>query len=178
MVGVVWAAALLLAGAGLGKVLNPAPTAAAIEAAEIPGTLWLAGPGFGRLIGVAEVFVAGLVLGAGGAAPAALLAVAYLLLTVVARRLLRMAPGTHCGCFGRAADPVSRWHIAVNLACLLITVAAVALPVPGVPEMIESDGWSPLLILGGAVLAAWLASVLMTSLPALLTLRAKVATAQ
>ena len=178
MVGVLWAAALLLAGAGLGKVLRPASTVAAIEAAEIPGTSWLATPGFARLIGVAELIVAGLVLSRGGATPAALLAAAYLLLTLVAWRMVRIAPGTDCGCFGAAAEPVGRWHIVVDIGCLFIAAAAVRWPLPGVPDMVESAGWATLLILGGAVLAAWLASQLMTSLPALLALRAKVATAQ
>ena len=175
MVGVVWAAALLLGSAGIGKLLRPAPTVGALRAVRIPGAALLAAPTPVRLIGAAEILVAAAVLVFGGAISAALLAVSYLLLTVVGLRMLKSAPAADCGCFGRTEEPISRWHIAVDVTCLLIAVAAVIWPQHGVPGEFESQGLPTVVVVGLAGLCAWLGYLLMTEFPAMLAQRAKVA---
>ena len=128
MVGVLWAAAILLGVAGLGKLLRPAPTSRAVIAAEIPGASVLSALPVVRLLGLLEVVIAGVVLGVGGALPAALLAVGYLLLAVVAWRMIRLAPGQDCGCFGTSSEPSSWSHVIVNAAAAIVGLLAVILP--------------------------------------------------
>lgn len=175
MVGLVWAGALLLAAAGLAKVFRPGPTGKAIRGATVPGAAFLGSSGMVRLLGLVEVLVGLTVLGVGGPIPAALLAASYLVLTVVAVIMIKRAPTTECGCFGASAEPVSRWHIAVNAGYTLVAVAAVAWPQNGVADELKSTGAEVVPLLGLAVLLGWLSYQLMTSLPALLILRAKVA---
>ena len=175
MVGLVWAGALLLAFAGLAKTSRPGPTGRAIRAASVPGAAFLGSAATVRALGLVEVLVGTAVLGVGGPIPAALLTVSYLILTVIAVVMIRKAPTTDCGCFGASAEPVSRWHIAVNAAYTLIAAAAVAWPQNGVVGELESVGAAVIPVLGLAVLLAWLSYQMMTSLPALLVLRAKVA---
>ncbi len=175
MVGLVWAGALLLAFAGLAKIFRPGPTGKAIRAAWSPVRLPWAPLATVRVAGLVEVLVGTAVLGVGGPIPAALLAVSYLVLTVIAAMMIKRAPTTDCGCFGGSAEPISRWHIAVNAAYTLIAAAAVAWPQSGVIGELENVGATVVPVLGLAVLLAWLSYQLMTSLPALLVLRAKVA---
>lgn len=175
MVGVVWAAALLLGYAGLRKLIRPDPTVRALEVARIPGAVVLASPTRVRLVGLVELAVGAWVLLAGGATSAALLGVSYLLLTLVALRMITTAPGADCGCFGSSAEPIGPSHLVVNIACLLVAAAAVFVPQPGVLAEGESQGMSTLLVLALAALLAFVCAALMTSFPALLAQRAKVA---
>jgi hypothetical protein len=174
--GLVWAGALLLAAAGLAKIFRPDPTGRAIRAVAMPRAAFLGSTAMVRMLGLIEVLVGTAVLGVSGPIPAALLAVSYLVLTVVAAVMIGQAPTADCGCFGASAEPVSRWHIAVNAAYTLIAASAVAWPQNGVVGALESVGAAVIAVFGLAVLLAWLSYQLMTSLPALLVLRAKVAT--
>lgn len=175
MVGLVWAGALLLAVAGLAKVHRPGPTGKAIRAASVPGAAGLGSTVMVRLLGLIEVLVGALVLGWGGPIPAALLAVSYLILTIVAAVMIRTAPAADCGCFGASAEPVSRWHVAVNAGYTLIAAAAVRWPQDSVVGELKSLGAAVIPLFGLAVLLVALSYQLMTSLPALLDQRAKVA---
>ncbi len=175
MVGLVWAGALLLTAAGLAKVFRPGPTDTALRAAKVPGAAFFGNTGMVRLLGLVEVVVGLTVLGVGGAIPAALLTASYLVLTVIAVVMIKRAPTTDCGCFGASAEPVSRWHIAVNAGYTLVAAVAVAWPQNGVAGELKSIGAAVVPVLGLAVLLAALSYQLMTSLPALLILRAKVA---
>ena len=167
MVGVLWAAAILLGVAGLGKLLRPAPTSRAVIAAEIPGASVLSALPVVRLLGLLEVVIAGVVLGVGGALPAALLAVGYLLLAVVAWRMIRLAPGQDCGCFGTSSEPSSWSHVIVNAAAAIVGLLAVILPQPSLGDVVEQQGAQGLLLLGGSMLLAWLGYLALTALPAL-----------
>lgn len=175
MVGLVWAGALLLAVAGLAKVHRPGPTGKAIRAAPIPGAAVLGSTIMVRCLGLVEVLVGALVLGWGGPIPAALFALSYLVLTLVAAVMITKAPAADCGCFGASAEPVSRWHVAVNAGYTLIAAAAIVWPQDSVFGELKSLGAAVIPLFGLAVLLAWLSYQLMTSLPALLEQRAKVA---
>ncbi len=178
MVGVVWAAAALLAAAGLGKLFRPGPTVTAVQAAELPGATVLSARPAVRMLGMAELGIAGWVILGGGSTPAVLLTVSYLLLTLVAWRMLRLAPGQDCGCFGADDEPISVLHVAVNLTGALIGAAATFWSQPSVVDEFVNSPVGAVLTAVLAGLLAWLGYLLMTALPALLALRAKVAPAQ
>ncbi|HYN74265.1 MAG TPA: MauE/DoxX family redox-associated membrane protein [Nakamurella sp.] len=175
MVGLLWAAAAILGAAGLSKLAQPASTVHALKAARIPRPRVLAPTAMVRVAGATELAVAGYVLGWGGSPAAALLAVCYLILTVVAWRMLRVSPGQDCGCFGGSSEPITRWHLLVDIAGLSIGVAATRWPQPSVLDEVTDQGAQGVLLVGLSLLLAWLCYLLMTALPALGNLRAKVA---
>ena len=111
-------ACALLAIAGAGKVLHPAPARAAAHAAGLRVTRW-------------EVVAFGLVeLGAGGGGAllggrvAFTVAACYLVLTVFALRLLVRAPTTPCACLGSTKAVVTRAHVAIDVAAACIAIAS------------------------------------------------------
>lgn len=177
MIGVLSACAVLLGVAGVTKVLRPAPTGRAARALDLAIPLLLRGSPAVRLLGVLEVAVALGVLLVGGVIAAAALASAYLLLTAVTVRLLRVAPDSDCGCFGTAQEPVSRAHVVVNAACALVAGAAIVLPQPSLTGALATTGAATgiALVVVTGVLATLLGAAL-TALPALVSARAKVAT--
>ena len=175
MVGLLWAAAVVLGVAGLSKLARPASTVDALTAARIPGARVLASTATVRVAGATELGVAGYVLGWGGSPAAALLGVCYLILTVVAWRMLLVSPGQDCGCFGRSSEPITRWHLLVDIAGLSIGVAATLWPQPSVVDEVTGQGAQGVLLVALSLLLAWLCYLLMTALPALGNLRAKVA---
>jgi len=175
MVGLLWAAAVVLGAAGLSKLARPASTVHALKAARIPGARIIASTAAVRVAGAAELAVAGYVLGWGGPSAAALLGVCYLILTVVARRMLRVSPGQDCGCFGGSSEPITRWHLMVDIAGLAIGIAATIWPQPSVVAEVTDQGAQGVLLVGLSFVLAWLGYLLMTAFPALGALRAKVA---
>ena len=175
MVGLLWAAAVILGGAGISKLFRPGPTIQAIRAADVPGEFFFASKFAVRLLGVTEIGIAVAVLCGGGSTPAALLAASYLALTLVAWRMIRIAPGQDCGCFGSSSEPISRWHLIVNGAFFVVGAASVRWPQPSVLDEVSEQGAQGILLLILAVLLAWLCYLLMSALPGLMKLRAKVA---
>ena len=176
LVGLLSAFALVLAASGVLKIRSPDPTVRAVLATKLPGAWRLAGRPFVRTVGLGEVLVAALVLVAGGAVSAALLTVAYLSLALVAWRLVRRSPGQDCGCFGKASEPVSRWHVIANLAGALTGAFAVVLPAPSLIRELGSAGALALPQLAAVAMAAGLIYLVMTALPSHSALRAKVLT--
>ena len=175
MVGLLWAAAVILAGAGISKLFRPGPTVQAIRAADLPAESWIATTIFVRFLGLIELGIAAAVLLGGGNVPALFLGASYLLLTAVAWRMIRVAPGQDCGCFGSSSEPISRWHLVVNGACLLIGAAGAIWPQPSVVDEMSNQGAQSIALLALAGLLAYLCYFLMSALPALMKLRAKVA---
>ena len=179
MVGVLAAWALLLAFAGGSKLLRPRPAAQALKAARIPGGAVLSATPIVRLAGLLEIAVAGLVIGWGGPISAALLSATYLFLSVIAWRMVRVSPGQDCGCFGRSSEPITRWHLAVNLVGVAVGASGVLWPQPSVITEMRSQGLPGAILLAAlTILLAWLCYLTMTALPALLEFRAKVATSR
>lgn len=176
MIGLLSACAVLLGVAGMSKVWRPAATEKAARAMDLAIPARLRRSLAVRLLGAVEIAVALAVLLVGGPAAAAVLAVAYLLLTAVAVRLLRVAPDSDCGCFGTSREPVSRLHVVVNAACALVAGTAAVLPQPSLPAALATTGAATgaALVVVIGVLAALLGA-LMTALPALVSARAKVA---
>jgi hypothetical protein len=113
-------AALLLAAAGLVKLVRPLPTARALYAAGLPGASWLA-----RGIGLAELAVGCWFLAAPSAASGFALAAIYLLFAGFVTFLLTARPeAASCGCAGARDVPPSWIHAALNLTAGAAGVAA------------------------------------------------------
>jgi len=167
MVGIVSAGALLLVVAGLAKLRNPLPARTAIVAARLPGGAAVRSPGAARAVGAAEVLVGAAALLVGGPVTAALLALAYGLLALVAARLLAVAAGADCGCFGASSTPISRWHLVLDLGLAAAAVVAVLLPAPGLPEAVSAMSWQGGLLVVLVGLLAYAAYLVTTALPSL-----------
>jgi hypothetical protein len=176
LIGLLGAFALVLAASGVLKLRNPDPTVRAVLATKLPGAWRLSGRPFVRLVAVGEILVAAAVLIAGGVAAAALLAGAYLSLALVAWRLVRQSPGQDCGCFGKASEPVSWWHVAINMGGAMVALIAVIRPAPAVVRALGADGALAIPQTAGVFMAAFLLYLVMTALPSHSALRAKVLT--
>jgi hypothetical protein len=118
------AACVVLAVAGVKKLRRPDSAVPALAAVGLPASTTTA-----RVVGAGEVVIAGAGAVFGGVAALAVAAM-YLLLAIVAARLLRRAPSTPCGCLGASDAPASRAHVAVNVAAALISLAAATGPSP------------------------------------------------
>ncbi len=167
MVGIVSAAALLLVVAGLAKLKDPLPARTAIVAARLPGGAALRSPGAARAVGAAELLVGTAALLVGGRWTSALLALAYGLLALMAARLLAVAAGTGCGCFGASRAPISRWHLVLDLAFAAAAAVAVVVPAPGLPEAARDLGWQGALLIVLVGLLGYAAYLMTTALPSL-----------
>jgi methylamine utilization protein MauE len=175
LIGLVSAAAMLLAAAGLAKLRQRAPLRSAFAAARVPGLAGLSAAPATRLAGAVELAIAALALGFGGRVGALLIAVGYAALTGLAARMVAVEAGQDCGCFGRPS-PVSHWHTGVNLAGLLIGLAGLVLPAGSLPSEIVRHPVSGLALALAAALLAYLGYLTMTALPALRTAVAQLET--
>gem|GEM_PF-2983166 len=167
MIGLVSAAALLLAVAGLAKLRRRSPLRSALSAAGIPGADRLDPSTANRLSGAVELAIAAVALAAGGRIAAGLIALAYLVLAGLSARMVRREAGQDCGCFARPVA-VSHWHTAVNAGCALAGLAALIWPGGSLSgEFGRQPATAAALLLGAAVLA-YLGYLLMTAFPELL----------
>jgi hypothetical protein len=166
LIGLVGAAALLLAAAGLAKVRQRMPVRSPFAAAAVPGLARLPAALATRLAGAAELLIGVVALGLGGRIGAALIAAGYAALTVLAARMVAVEAGQDCGCFGRPS-PVSHWHTGVNLAGLLIGLAGLAVPAGSLPAEIVRHPVTGLALALAATMLAYLGYLTMTALPAL-----------
>lgn len=165
------AAALLLAGAGLAKLVHPQP------AATMLGRVWPRVRGFGplaaavRMIGAGEAGIAAAAIGVGDRLTAVLLGCCYLAFAAVSMRLLGRGQPASCGCFGRADSPVGAAHLALNVVCVGVAVAGVVRPAGPFGGLARHD-WL-VGVTGGvqAVLLAYLGYLCITALPALAAAR-------
>ena len=166
MIGVVSAAALLLAAAGLAKLRQPAPLRSALAAAGIPGAQRLDPRLANRLSGAVELAIAAAALLVGGRFGAALIAVAFLVLAGLSARMMRIESGQDCGCFAKPV-PVSHWHTAVNLGCAAAGLIAIFRPAGSLFARIGQQPVTGSTLLLAAVVLAYLGYLVMTALPEL-----------
>jgi len=166
LIGLVSAAALLLAAAGLAKLRRPAPPRSAFAAAAIPGARRLPPAVASRSAGAAELVVAAIALGIGGRLGALLIALGYALLAMLSARMVAVEAGQDCGCFSRPS-PVTHWHTAVNSAGLLIGLFGLALPAGSLLAELGRRPLPGLALALAAGLLAYLGYLTMTALPAL-----------
>jgi hypothetical protein len=177
LICLVSAAALLLAGAGVAKLRQPSPTRSALAAAGVPGAHRLGAKAANRLSGAAELAIAALALLVGGRVAAASIALGYLVLAGLSARMMSIESGQDCGCFAKPA-PVSHWHTAVNLSCMLAGLIALVAPADSlVSRFGDSPGTAAALLLAAVVLA-YLCYLMMTALPELITATAELEVAR
>jgi len=174
VIGLVSAAALLLAAAGLAKLRQRRPVRSALAAAGIPGARRLSPAVANRLSGAAELAVGMLALLLGGRVAGVLIAGAFAVLAGLSARMMMIESGQDCGCFAKPVA-VSHWHTGVNLGCALAGLLAVLWP----PDSLLTEfGRQPVtaaaLLLGAAVLG-YLGYLLMTALVELSTASARLA---
>ena len=169
-----FAAALLLAGAGIAKLSHPEPIERALATAKLPADALLQRLPSGRIAGTVEIVVAAAALGFGNRLTAALVTAAYLVFAAVAWRLLTVqATRQPCGCFGESSTPVSPVHVVVNLSAAAAGVVAVVSP-PGTLLHLTRLPWSGVPFLIGTLTLTWLTYLAFTAVPELLTARASV----
>jgi hypothetical protein len=166
LIGLLSAAALLLAAAGLAKLRQRSPVRSTFAAAAVPGARRLPAGLANRLAGTLELAVAAVVLGAGGRLGGVLIAVGYGLLATLSARMVAIEFGQDCGCFNRPS-PVTHWHTGVNLAGALIGAVAMVLPARSLPAELSRHPVSGSALLLASVLLAYLGYLTMTALPAL-----------
>ncbi len=148
LTAVVHIAALVLAVAGVGKIIDPRPVDQALRMARWPST-----PGIGRAIGAVELAVGAAVLGFGGRVPAMALVVIYtgfdvFIVSTRARGLL-----VPCGCFGSSSGVPGPTHLVTNGLAVAAGIAAAIWPVPGATDWLD-QGSGGAIVLVVAVLAA------------------------
>ena len=129
---VTWVFAGLLVLAGARKVTAPAATGAALQGARLPSDHRLV-----RMLGVGEIALGLSVLTLGGAAPAALLALAYATFAAFAQR--QSARGAGCGCFGETNAPATGLHVGIDAAGAAVAAVAAWRPGPSLPAFISDD---------------------------------------
>jgi len=123
------AAAAVLLGAGVAKLLQPAGTAAVLAALGVPSPATAA-----RVLGTGEVVLGAATLVVAGPILSGLVALTYAgaAATVVAAR--RAGLGT-CGCFGARSPAPRPLHAAVDLGC---AAAAAVGAIVGVEPLAEA----------------------------------------
>jgi hypothetical protein len=125
-------ACALLAIAGAGKAVRPAPARAAIRAAglHVPRSAVVA-------FGLVELGIGGAGALLGGRV-AFVVAGCYLLLTVFALRLLVRAPTAPCACLGSTKAVVTRTHVAIDLAAVGVAIVSAS---AGPPFALLAGRW-------------------------------------
>lgn len=163
--GVFASLAMLLALAGVAKIVRPGVTAVTIG--QLPGLNRLGVPAVARTVGAVELVLAGAALAVGNGVTAVLVAACYLAFVIVTAVLLRTGAGADCGCFGASRSPLNRVHLAATIGFAVAATAAIAAP-PG--PFTESSGFE---VLGGVPFTALVLTLtgcgylLVTALPAL-----------
>jgi uncharacterized membrane protein YphA (DoxX/SURF4 family) len=146
--------------AGVAKLRSPASTEEALGAFGLPQSAALA-----RGVGTIEACIGGLCLIAPGPLAPGALALAYLTLAAAGGvHWLRGGRQAPCGCFGDSSAPIHLGHLALNIVCALVALAAAAQP-PPVLRAILGQGLPAVVLLAGIGGSVYLIYALLTLLP-------------
>lgn len=162
------AAALLLLGAGVAKIVSPGPARLMLR------SIWSRSPTPElpvRVAGAAEIIIGLAVVLTGDRVSAIALASCYLAFDAVTVRLIRRRQHTRCGCFGRADSPVGIAHLVLNTACVGVAAAAAVRPPGALGGLFDGPALAGVVGLGQAALLAYLAFLSVTALPSLTAAR-------
>lgn len=161
LAGLVFAAALLLGAAGVGKAVSPGATRIALRSAGLP-----ASPLVARGLGVVEVLITVAALIVGGPVATGLVAASYLGFGWFARRLDTRARGAApCGCFGASSAPVGTLHVVLDLL-IAAGVAVAALDAPGpIWDAASGTPGAGVPFAGLVLLLTWMLYAALTALP-------------
>jgi hypothetical protein len=141
------AAAMLLACAGMAKIVAPAAASALL------GRVWSHAstpPPVIRVAGASEVVIA---------------------FAAITTRLLLTGQRAPCGCFGRTDADVGIAHLVVNLIGVAIAGAAAVRPPGALCGLLDAGALTGVVAAGQAVLLAYLGFLSVTALPALAAAR-------
>lgn len=164
------AAALLLVGSGLAKLVAPRPAAQTI-ATLLPGLRhWPARTALAYVVAAGEILAGTAVLALGGRLPAVVLAGCYLAFALVAIRLWTAGNRVPCGCFGRSDAPVGVAHIVLDVVAAGACAATAAEPAGPVGGLLRHGPLVATVGVGQVALLAWLGYLAITALPALTAL--------
>ena len=122
-----------------------------------------------RVGGCSNSRVAVAALALGGRPGAALIAISYAVLAAMSIRLMAVARGADCGCFGRPSR-ISHWHTAVNLGFLLVGLAGLRPAPAGWPRCWPTGPATACSCWWPQTTLAYLSYLMMTALPELLRL--------
>lgn len=160
--GPLFAAAVLLAVAGILKLFRPAAAVAALRSAGLSAPALV-----GRVLGAVELAIAVAAVGWGGRLPAAAVAVAYAGFAGFAALVLqRQGAASSCGCFGAVDSPLTSLHVVINVAIAAVVLLAVADPVPGFGDVLAGQPLAGVPFAALTLLGAWLVEISLTALPA------------
>lgn len=156
-------AALVLVAGGASKLRDPAPTRGMFTALGVRSPGW---PGLLAVVsGTIELGLGVAVFLVGGRVLASLTAVAFVLFTVFAVRLVRLPTTASCGCFGRHSGEATWLHVTVDAVVASVVVAAAFFDAPGfLPARAELPG-AGFAFAGLAAIGAWLVVATITALP-------------
>ena len=160
-----FAAALMLAGAGASKLRRPTLTARALYVAGLPSASWLV-----RTLGLAELAVGVAVLISPTRLATTAAAVLYAAFAIfLVSLLLRRTAGASCGCAGARDAPPSWLHVLLNLAAAGVAFAVATLDVtpPGILAFAGKQPFAGIPFVFGVLLIAWLAGLVVTYVPTL-----------
>jgi hypothetical protein len=162
------AAALLLACAGLAKLRVPSPAVTMVRRVwpRLPSGMLVV-----RCVGAGELVVGLLAIGLGSRSASLALAGWYIAFTTLTVYLVRHAPATPCGCFGRADSPIGIAHVLQNAICAGIAAVAVARPPGRFGGLPDHGALTAAVGSAQAVLLAYLGFLSITALPALAAAR-------
>ena len=161
--GPLLALCVLLAGAGVGKVVRPMATVRALAAGGLPGSGAAA-----RLLGVAEITIAVLAAVTGSRSAALVVAATYLGFAAFTLRLIARSDGqADCGCFGADEAAATNGHVALDLGAAALAGLAAAAPPGSLGTVLAHQplAGGPFVALVG--LCTWLGYVAYTVLPRL-----------
>lgn len=126
-------ASLLLAVGGIFKAVRPGDTANALRGVGLPG-----GPALVRVGGAVEVAIGCYALATGSRLAAALVLASYVAFAgFVTIALVRKAPISTCGCFGKADTPPSVVHVGVNIGAAAAALAVILDPGVAVADAVR-----------------------------------------
>jgi hypothetical protein len=155
-------AAGLLAVAGAAKIASPGAAAQLLSDVRIPGGRWSA-----RILGGAEVGVAGWALGAPDAGGAYALTCAYVVFSAFLGYVLVARPDAgSCGCAGAKTVAPSALHLSLDLLAGLVALGYAYVHGPDAGTWVASLGLGALPVVGGLVLAGWIATIAVAEAPA------------
>lgn len=161
-------ASLLVAVGGAAKLVAPSATGRALAGVGLPGR-----PAVVRLLGAAELAVGAAAAAVGGRVLPAIVAAAYVAFAGFVIVALRAGERvSSCGCFGSAATPPSRLHVAVNLALAAVATVAAATDLAPLNDVLAGQPLAGVPFLGLSALGLVLVYALLTLLPQVLDRRA------
>jgi uncharacterized membrane protein YphA (DoxX/SURF4 family) len=145
---VAWfAACAVLVVAGAAKLRKPDPTVGALRGAGIP-----AGHGAVRALAVGEIVLGSSAILTGAPIAAAAVAAVYLGFAGFVAASLRSGRMVQtCGCFGSPDVPATRGHVAINVACAAVGLAAAATTPASLSEVLDEGPAGATLVLLSAV---------------------------